>query len=107
MDVTALSGTCSNGTLCVNDVGPATVTVTGGSGNYTYSWAVSAGGAEVTTVDSPTASATSFSMSCACLPGGATYVDVVVCTVTDTTYSIVKNSAPVILTGKNSSLTCP
>jgi hypothetical protein len=59
--------------------GPAVVSVSGGSGPFTYSWAFSSGGTGIT-ITSPSSPSTTFSAS---LTGGSTASGIATCTVTD------------------------
>jgi hypothetical protein len=61
--------------------GVATVSVSGGSGEYTYAWAFTTGGTGIT-IDSPTASNTAFTASGLSIGSGVT--GTATCTVTDT-----------------------
>jgi len=100
VNVTVLSGgSCSGQHSCTVRTGFVTVTVTGGSGNYSYSWSPGLQG--YASADYSTLSATTFTMTLPCAGSVHSYVDTSFCTVTDTTYNVIQTSPVVNLYGAN------
>jgi hypothetical protein len=87
------SGTRSTSGLCVSSL--ADMTVTGGSGSYTYSWGLVSGGTGIS-VSSSTAQDTTFSGTVG--PGTPTLSGVYALTVTDTITSATATSSNVSVT---------
>ena len=73
-----VAGSTTSGSTVVVTSNSTTCTPSGGAPGYTYSWAQVGG--DTMTIDSPTASSTTFSKS---VGNGATFVGYFVCTVTD------------------------